>query len=192
MRTALIQDKIPYPLQKISGMNWFGQQVELMLSLIHIYLQPTHVLALQNMVKLYQFQGHLDEAENLLEKAIAIDPSNGELHQGLAMLLVERKDLPRARQEFDQAVQLQPRSVEALNGLGVVLMQMGDASEAMRRFEQCRRLAPSYDRPYLNMAVLYISAGKPEKAHEILSEYLVSQPDNPDIRQALQEVDSGK
>jgi Flp pilus assembly protein TadD/peroxiredoxin len=157
-----------------------------------INLQPTHVLALQNMVKLYQFQGHLDEAENLLEKAIAIDPSNGELHQGLAMLLVERKDLPRARQEFDQAVQLQPRSVEALNGLGVVLMQMGDASEAMRRFEQCRRLAPSYDRPYLNMAVLYISAGKPEKAHEILSEYLVSQPDNPDIRQALQEVDSGK
>ena len=69
---------------------------------------------------------------------------------------------------------------------------LGDADKAMERFEQCRRLAPSYDRPYLNMAVLYISAGNPQKAHDILSEYLVSQPDSPDIRQALQEVDNRK
>jgi predicted Zn-dependent protease len=40
------------------------------------------------------------------------------------------------------------------------------------------------------MAALYLNAGKPEKAHEILSEYLANDPDNPDIRQALQEVDS--
>ncbi len=157
-----------------------------------VNLQPTHLLALQNMVKLYKFQGHPDEAQQVLQKAIAIDPSDGDLHQGLAMLLVELKDLPGAKNEFARAVQLQPRSVEALNGLGVVLMQMGDDGEAMQRFEQCRQLAPAYDRPYLNMAALYLNAGKPQKAHQILSEYLVKDPDNPDIRQALQEVDSTK
>jgi Flp pilus assembly protein TadD/peroxiredoxin len=157
-----------------------------------IELQPSHSLALQNLVKLYRYQGHLDEAQTLLEKAVAIDPSQADLHQGLAMLLVERKDLPRAKLEFDEAVRLAPEDVEALNGLGVVLMQMGDADKAMERFERCHQLAPSYDRPFLNMAVLYLSAGKPQKAHDILSEYLVKQPDDQDIRQALHEVDSRK
>jgi Flp pilus assembly protein TadD len=106
------------------------------------------------------------------------------------MLLVERKDLPRAEAEFELAVRLDAGNVAALNGLGVVLMQMGEASQAMERFEQCRRLAPSYDRPYLNMAVLYVNAGQPQKARELLSEYLAKQPDDPDIQQALQEVNS--
>jgi Flp pilus assembly protein TadD/peroxiredoxin len=153
-------------------------------------LQPTHLLAIQNMVKLYRFQDRLDDAQSLLEKAAALDPSQAELHQGLAMLLVERKDLPRAEAEFELAVRLDAGNVAALNGLGVVLMQMGEASQAMERFEQCRRLAPSYDRPYLNMAVLYVNAGQPQKARELLSEYLAKQPDDPDIQQALQEVNS--
>jgi Flp pilus assembly protein TadD/peroxiredoxin len=157
-----------------------------------IDLQPEHVLALLNMVKLYRFQGNLDAAQALLEKAVGLDPSEAELHQGLAMLFFERKDLTRAKQEFEQVVQLQPRNVEGLNGLGVVLMQMGNANDAMERFEQCRQLAPSYDRPYLNMAVLYMNAGKREKAHDVLAQYLGKQPDNPEIRQALQEVDATK
>jgi predicted Zn-dependent protease len=60
----------------------------------------------------------------------------------------------------------------------------------MESFEKCRRLVPAYDRPYLNMAVLFLNAGKAQKAHDLLSGYLAKQPDNPDIRQALQEVDA--
>lgn len=157
-----------------------------------IDLQPTHVLALQNLVKLYRFQGHLDTAKDVLQRAIAINPSEAELHQGLAMLLVEQKDLSQAQQEFEQVVRLQPDNVEGLNGLGVVLMQLGNGSDAMRRFEECTKVAPSFDRPYLNMAVLYMSAGQPGKAHDILSQFLAGQPDNADIRQALQEVDGSK
>lgn len=154
-----------------------------------LHIQPTHILALQNMVKLYRFQGRLDAAQDLLEKAIVLAPEETELHQGLAMLFVERKDLNRARVEFERVVQLQPENVEGLNGLGVVLMQMGDTTKAMQRFEECSKLAPSYDRPYLNMAALYMSGGRPEKARAILSQYLVQNPDNTEIRQALQEVD---
>jgi predicted Zn-dependent protease len=40
------------------------------------------------------------------------------------------------------------------------------------------------------MAVLYVNAGQPQKARELLSEYLAKQPDDPDIQQALQEVNS--
>jgi Tfp pilus assembly protein PilF len=71
-----------------------------------------------------------------------------------------------------------------------VLMEMGDSAAAMESFEKCRSIAPDYDRPYLNMAVLYMNAGKVEKAHDLLSEFLTREPDNGDIRQALREVDS--
>ena len=157
-----------------------------------IDLQPGHLLAIQNMVKLYRYQGRDNDAQVLLKDAIAKDPAQAELHQGLAMLFVEMKDLGQAKSEFEKAAQLEPRNVEMLNGLGVVLMESGESDQAMQRFEMCRRLAPDYDRPYLNMAVLYVNAGHPEKAHDLLSEFLARQPDNAEIRQALQEVDSKK
>jgi Flp pilus assembly protein TadD len=60
----------------------------------------------------------------------------------------------------------------------------------MRLFEQCTRLAPTFDRPYLNMAVLYLASGNTSKAHDVLSEFLSREPDNSDVREALKEVDS--
>lgn len=155
-------------------------------------LQPTHLLALQNLVKLYRYQGRLSDAVTLLEKALAIDPSQADLHQGLAMLFVEEKDLARAKDEFTKAVQLEPQNVAALNGLGVVLMQMGDSAGAIKAFEECRRIAPSYDRPYLNLAVLYMNAGRRQAAHDLLAHYLATEPDSPDIRHALQQLDGGQ
>jgi Flp pilus assembly protein TadD/peroxiredoxin len=155
-------------------------------------LQPTHLLAIQNMVKLYRFQGHLEAAQALIQKAISMDPTRAELHQGLAMLYVEQKDLADAKSEFEKATQLDPENAEMLNGLGVVLMEMGDSENAVKDFEKCRQLAPDFDRPYLNMAVLYLSAGQLDKARSVLTEFLKRDPNNQDIRQALQEVDNRK
>ena len=155
-------------------------------------LQPTYLLALQNMAKLLRYQGRPDEARSLLLKAIAADPKQAEFHSGLAMLYVEGKDLGSAESEFEKAVALEPEKVEMLNGLGVVLMQEGKSARAMEIFERCVRLAPTYDRPYLNMAVLYLAAGSPDKAHDLLSDFLNRYPENEEIRQALQEVDSRK
>jgi Flp pilus assembly protein TadD len=85
---------------------------------------------------------------------------------------------------------LEPQKVEMLNGMGVVLMQEGKSERAMEIFERCMRLAPTYDRPYLNMAVLYLAGERRDKAHDLLSDFLRRNPDNEEIRQALQEVDS--
>jgi Flp pilus assembly protein TadD/peroxiredoxin len=155
-------------------------------------LEPLHPLALQNIVKVYEFQGRSDDARKLLESAIAADPNQAELHMGLARLLVEKNDLPRARSEFESAVRLQPKNLEGLNGLGVVLMRMGKSADAIMRFEECRRLAPDFDRAYLNLALIYVKSGDTQKAHDILNEYLLTQPDSPDVRKALKEIEGGK
>ena len=153
-------------------------------------LRPGHLLAIQNLAKLLEFQGHFDKAMTLLKKAIADDPNEAPLHVALALLMVHANDLPHARQELETAVQLQPRNVEALNGFGVVLMKMGDTTQAMDQFQRCVQIAPAFDRPYLNIALLYLRAGETVNAHDLLTEYLQHQPDSPDVRRALKEIDT--
>ncbi len=153
-------------------------------------LQPTHLLALQNMVRFYRYDGRVADAVALLKRALIIDPSQAELHQGLAMLYVEQQDLDAAKSEFEEAVRLDPSNVQMLNGLGVVLMRTGGLEKAMEYFQQCQRLAPDFDRPYLNMADLYLKAGKTKQAHDLLTEYLARQPEDSDVRHALEEIDA--
>ena len=155
-------------------------------------LQPAHLLALQNMVKLLRFQERRDDARNLLLQAIAADPRQAEFHRGLAMLYVEQKNLGAAESEFQKAVALEPQNAEMLNGMGVVLMQEGNSEKAMEFFQRCAQIAPDYDRPYLNIAVLYLASGNLAKAHDVLSDFLKRDPENKEIRQALEEVDNRK
>ncbi len=152
-------------------------------------LQPGHLLALQNEVKLLRARGRPAEAKTLLTAALAKYPAQASLRIELALLLIGEQDLIGARREFEAAVSIDPINVEALNGLGVVLMKMGEASSAEDRFKQCQRLAPAYDRAYLNLALLYLRAGDPGRAHDVLAGYLDDEPESVDVRRALAELD---
>jgi tetratricopeptide (TPR) repeat protein len=151
-------------------------------------LQPAHLLAIQNLVKLYEYQSHPERAKEILNTAIAIDPGSADLHVGLAMLYMGPGDLPHAREQFEEAVRLKPQSVEANNGLGVVLMRQGDSRAALERFQQCTQLDPDFDRAYLNIAALYLEAGDGTRARDVLTKFLATHPDNPDVQGALKEI----
>ena len=151
---------------------------------------PGHLLALENEVKLLQFQGKSVEAQAVLEAAIRCDPTTTSLHTSLAMVWVGRNDLQSARREFERGLALEPQNVEALNGLGVVLLKLGDGATAKVNFESCLKLAPSFDRPYLNLALLYMRAGDKVKAREVLAGYLAQHPGSSDVQRALAEVEA--
>jgi uncharacterized protein (UPF0276 family) len=44
----------------------------------------------------------------------------------------------------------------------------------------------------LNLALIYVNSGEMGKAHDILNEYLLTQPDSPDARDALKEIEGEK
>jgi len=155
-------------------------------------LRPAHLLGVQNIVKLYEFQGHPEQARQVLEKAIAAQPRGADLRVGLAMFYMGQGDRVHAKEQFEEAVRLNPQSVPAVNGLGVVLMQDGDSHAALERFIQCTQLAPDFDRAYLNIAALYLNQGEAGKARDVLAKFLATHPDNPDVRDALKEVEQSK
>jgi tetratricopeptide (TPR) repeat protein len=149
---------------------------------------PNYIVAVQNMLRIYQFQNRPADAQKVLEELIALAPGNSDLHLGLGMTLVAQNDMARALDELETAVRLRPDSTDALNDLGAVLLRLGRAQEALARFQEYRRIAPDFDRPYINSAMIYNSAGQPAKARQQLEDFLARHPDNADVRGALDKM----
>src|SRR3974390_1851710 len=101
------------------------------------------------------------------------------------MELVAQSDLQTARQELETSIRLRPNNADAINNLGAVLLRMGQTKDALNRFEEARRLAPDFDRACINAAMVYNSMGQPEKARDVLEEFLVRHPDNSDVQNAI-------
>jgi Flp pilus assembly protein TadD len=153
-------------------------------------LRPSHLLAVQNLVKLYDYQEKPDDAQRVLEAAVAAEPSSAPLHLEFGLFYAGKGDFLQAEREFTDTVRLQPKDVTALNGLGAIAMRRGDAATAMKDFRACVEIAPDFDRPYLNMTAVLLNSGKAQEAHDLLAGYLVRHPDNPEIKEALVQVDS--
>jgi tetratricopeptide (TPR) repeat protein len=145
---------------------------------------PNHLLAVQNMMRIYQFQARPADAQKALEELIAKAPDNADLHLGLAMALAGQDKLIPARSELETAIRIRPDYVDAINNLGAVLLKTGDAPGALLEFEKCRKLAPDFDRAAINLALVFRRLGQPEKAREVLDEFLARHPDNADVRKA--------
>jgi tetratricopeptide (TPR) repeat protein len=149
---------------------------------------PNHLVATENMMRIYRFQGRAADAQKTLEELIAHSPEIADLHLALAMTLVAQNDLARARSELETSIRLRPDNPEAINNLGAVLQRMGLAGEALARFEECHRLAPDFDRPVINAALIYNTEGRPTNARKVLEEFLTRHPDNADVRSALEKM----
>jgi Flp pilus assembly protein TadD/peroxiredoxin len=155
-------------------------------------LRPAHLLALQNLSKLYVYKGRPDDAQKILEAAISSEPSDPQLHFELAMFFIQQKKNADAQREFESTLRLQPNNVPALNGLGVLQMRQGDLAGAMKDFAQCNRLDPDFDRPYINMAAIFLKGGERQRAHDLLADYLQRHPDNQEVADVLKQIDGAK
>jgi tetratricopeptide (TPR) repeat protein len=146
---------------------------------------PNHLNAVANMMRIYEFQHRLADAEKAMEDLVARAPDNAELHLYLAMTLVGENDLKKAREELEISIKLRPSNPDTINNLGAVLLRLGLSSEALEKFDECRRLSPDFDRAVINSAFLYNRAGQHGKARQILQEFLSRHPDNAAVREAL-------
>jgi tetratricopeptide (TPR) repeat protein len=149
---------------------------------------PNFMLAVQNMVRIYEFQGRAADAQKALEELVILAPENPDLHVGLANSLMAQKENEQARKELELARGLRPQRADIVNNLGVVLMRLGQTKEALSRFEESQRLAPDFDHPFLNAALIYEGNGQAAKAQQVLSDFLARHPDDADVRVALQKM----
>jgi tetratricopeptide (TPR) repeat protein len=85
------------------------------------------------------------------QAAVAAAPSNAAAHNGLGLVLRDRKDLAGAEAAFRQAIRLDPKFALAHNGLGNVLRDRKDLTGAEAAYRQAIRLDPKNALAHTNL-----------------------------------------
>src|SRR3984957_5930524 len=93
-------------------------------------MTPQHVDLLNALGTCQARLGHLREAVEAFDAALALAPLDPRLHMGRALALEDLSELDAARAGFEQALALDPSLAGALSRLAVLAVQRGDAAKA--------------------------------------------------------------
>ena len=86
-----------------------------------------------------------DQAEKLLRRAIALDPSHQPAHRLLARLLTHRGDSEQAAEFARSALQIDYASAFSHLALGLAMMGSGDGDQALQAFENSLAFDPNLE-----------------------------------------------
>ena len=109
--------------------------------------------------QLYLKKGNLQEAEELLERAITLDPKNTEYLMKLASLFQRRNRLPDALQMYEKIRGMEPDNMINHINIGIVSMRLKQFTDAEKAFQTAITLAPGYSGGYRELARLYLKTG---------------------------------
>ena len=91
-----------------------------------LQLNPELAAATERLALLYLQGGRDDAARPLLERAISLEPSRWQSHNGLGIAADRRKDFAVAIAHYDAALELEPRAGLVLNNRGYSRYLAGD------------------------------------------------------------------
>jgi serine/threonine protein kinase len=109
-------------------------------------------------------QGKLKEAEEVLGKAVELDPQNALAHYNLGLNRQRRGDHAAAVLAYQKAVELKPDFAEARNNRGNSLTALGRHTEAVEAFEKALASRPGYARAHFNLGYVLDQQGKIDEA----------------------------
>jgi predicted O-linked N-acetylglucosamine transferase (SPINDLY family) len=130
-----------------------------------------------NLATVYADQGNLDEALEVYQRALALDPNNVDAHSNLALALQRLGKSEEAEQHCLQALAINPNFVEARLNLGISLASQGKVEEAARKFKETIDLKPDYAQAHCNLGIAQQMQEKMEEAIVSYRESVRLQPD---------------
>jgi len=96
--------------------------------------------------------GHCPDAEELIRRAIVLNPASAQCRANLGMILATGGQPDEAIVAFREALALAPNSAEAHNNLGNALRAKGKLDEAVSAYRQAAVIRPDYAEAYSNLA----------------------------------------
>jgi tetratricopeptide (TPR) repeat protein len=105
---------------------------------------------------------HADSIEELLKKAIALNPRLAQAHRQLGVFYARRDDYRDAAVEFKQAIKLDPSQPDAHYRLAQTLTRLGQEKEARQELEIFRKLKATQKEEDTIVAFLLTRQDKPK------------------------------
>ena len=129
--------------------------------------------------------GSMARAEELVRRAIEIDPAQAMFHTNLGNILSRKGSFDDAERAFKRAIEIEPQRIDAAANLALMTSWRGDVDEAERQFLAVLETAPGYMPARQNIVSLYLRKGEMLNAIRHAAMGLQTAPRNITLRHAL-------
>jgi len=120
-------------------------------------------------------QGHLDLAEQRLQRVLARQPRSAKAHNLLGIVYLRQQRYDEAEQSLRIAIKNDPKLVDAFRNLGEVCIAEGKADAAVKAYGDGVKLVPSDAKSNFALARLYESAGEYQRSLDAASKIAPAQ-----------------
>jgi tetratricopeptide (TPR) repeat protein len=138
-----------------------------------------------NLGLLYTQMGRLKDAENELQTALRLEPSDVPALVNLADLYRIQQREAEAQQLLEKAIADAPNAAEPIHALGLLKARLGRQQEALDLFAKAAALQPQTIRYSYVYGVALHSYGQVEKAIAVLKKAYDTRPADQDVLMAL-------
>lgn len=129
------------------------------------------------------------EAEKLLVRAAAKEPTNARVYAKLGLLYLEQgENWTEAEESFQQALRLDPKNGFVHNNLGLVLFNQDRFTAAAKEFEAACRVDDAMASRHANLGLCYLSLRQYAKAEQEFKRANRLDSDNPEYPELAKEA----
>jgi tetratricopeptide (TPR) repeat protein len=126
--------------------------------------------------------GSYEQAEAEYQRAIEIDPSNGDAYRRLGQVYERSNQMDQALTAFKKAAEVDPAYFKVYQDLGTFYRDRGDISQAARLFEQEVKTAPDEPDAHFVLGTSYEELGRFSEAERELRAAIELQPASPALQ----------
>ncbi len=125
---------------------------------------PTAWMAHNNLGRLLERRGELDQASGHYRQAIELSPDMFEPHANLGNVLLLQGQVDAALDQYRRAVEIDARQPSVCYNLATLLADRGEWDAAIRHYRQTLALSPNAAQAHLNLGWVLMKQGKLDEA----------------------------
>ncbi len=119
-----------------------------------------------------------DQAEQVLERVLAVQPRNADALKAMAQVRIGQQDWAAAQELADRLKRLEGEQIVADQIQGVALQGLEEYQASIEAFKRAHEASPAAARPMVALVRTYLRMGKADEARSFLESVLVVDADN--------------
>ena len=134
-----------------------------------------------NLAQSYERLGDNEKAEKQYQQCLAGEPGNSAARQALCVLMVKQGKTDEAKKLVDDWLAKEPGKADPYALDGWLYHQAGDLPRAQSRLQQALQFDANNVTAMNELALIYESESRPDRAYALYERSLVQQADQPDV-----------
>lgn len=132
-------------------------------------------------IKLFR-QGKLDEAQSVLERALAQNQNDADACNALAIVLSQKNELNKALEYFDKAISLKKGNFKAIYNKLNVLIRLERHEDGIALLRSVTQEYPDHINGWVNLGAILMQKGETDEAVECFDKAIALDPNDFDAR----------